>query len=115
MLIRCKLLSVEAQPAGFWFGGNYAAKADLWHEASPINYVGAATPPVLFINSSRARFGVGRNEMIEKMQPFAIPYRVEKFADAPHSFWLFNPWLEPTANVIADFLNEQFNYCFICS
>lgn len=94
--------------AGLWFGGNYAEKTTLWHEASPINYVQKNTPPILFIKSSRARFSVGQAEMSELMAQQGVHYEVKKFPDAPHSFWLFDPWMKPTAKLIADFLDKQF-------
>lgn len=98
--------------AGFWFGGNYAEKTALWHEASPIIYVHENMPPILFINSSRPRFGVGRDEMIALMKPLNVNYRVEVFDDAPHSFWLLDPWVNPTADIIAAFLKQQFHDAF---
>jgi pectinesterase len=100
--------------AGFWFGGNYQEKAALWHQASPITYVRRGMPPMLFINSSRARFGVGRDEMIAKMELLAVPHHVEKFPDSPHGFWLLVPWVKPTAKIMADFLDVQFRYRATC-
>lgn len=93
--------------AGAWFGGTYAEKSALWHEASPTNYVSKHTPPILFIGSGEARFAVGREEMIAKMTPLGVPSRVVMLPDTPHSFWLFDPWLEPTVTAIADFLDER--------
>src|SRR5690606_29414604 len=95
--------------AGLWFGGRYAEKSALWHEASPINYVNKNTPPILFIKSSRPRFSVGQQEMGERMTQQGVHYEVKKFSDAPHSFWLFDPWMKPTANLIADFLDARFS------
>lgn len=95
--------------AGFWFGGRYAEKPALWHEASPINYVNKNTAPILFIKSSRPRFSVGQEEMGRRMAQLGVHYKVEKFSDAPHSFWLFDPWMKPTADLIADFLDAQFS------
>lgn len=94
--------------AGRWFGGSYEEKPELWKEASPINYVGKNTPPILFIASAQTRFSVGREEMIEKMKPLGVPYRVVVLPNTPHSFWLFDPWLEPTVKAVVDFLDEQF-------
>lgn len=95
--------------AGLWFGGRYAEKSALWHEASPINYVNKNTPPILFIKSSRPRFSVGQQEMGERMTQQGVHYEVKKFSDAPHSFWLFDPWMKPTADLIADFLDARFS------
>ncbi|MBW3542700.1 MAG: alpha/beta hydrolase [Planctomycetes bacterium] len=93
--------------AGSWFGGRYAEKTELWHDASPIYYVSENTPPILFLNSARERFHVGRDEMIEKLQQHNIPYRVETLPNTPHTFWLFDPWLEPAAEIVVEFLREH--------
>lgn len=100
----------KVSSAGRWFGGSYEQKPELWKEASPINYVNKHTPPILFIDSTQTRFSVGRDEMIEKMKPLGIAYRVVILPDTPHSFWLFDPWLAPTVNATVGFLNEQFHY-----
>ncbi len=95
--------------AGAWFGGRYEEKKDRWHEASPTFYVRKETPPILFIGSAQTRFSVGRSEMIEKMQMLSVPSRVFLLPDTPHSFWLFDPWLTPTVNATAAFLEEYFH------
>jgi acetyl esterase/lipase len=94
--------------AGSWFGGRYAEKKALWHEASPTFYVSDSTPPILFLNSARERFHVGRDEMIKKMEARNIPYRVETLPNTPHTFWLFDPWLKPAATIVVEFLEEHF-------
>lgn len=99
--------SKNPSSAGSWFGGRYAEQTERWHRGSPIYYVHKDMPPIFFLNSARERFGVGRDEMIAKMQPLGIPYRVEKIENTPHTFWLFDPWLEPTAKFVAEFLAEH--------
>ncbi|HEY0893637.1 MAG TPA: alpha/beta hydrolase [Cellvibrio sp.] len=94
--------------AGAWFGGRYAEKTELWHEASPLFYVNKNTPPILFLISAQERFSVGHKEMIEKMKPLGIPYQVAQIPDSPHSFWLFDPWLKPSVDIVASFLDQQF-------
>ncbi|MES2900159.1 MAG: alpha/beta hydrolase [Pseudomonadota bacterium] len=97
----------QPSSAGAWFGGRYAERADLWREASPIFYVNRATPPVLFIGSGQARFSVGREEMVEKLQAHGVASKVVLLAAAPHSFWLLDPWIDPTAEAIDEFLRHQ--------
>lgn len=94
--------------AGAWFDGRYSEKTELWHEASPLFYVNKNTPPVLFLISAQERFSVGHKEMIEKMKPFGIPYQIVQIPDSPHSFWLFDPWLQPSVDIVASFLDRQF-------
>ena len=90
--------------AGAWFGGSYAEKAALWHEASPIFHVTPHTPPMLFIGSAQPRFSVGRDEMVGRLAANGVPYRVVLLPGTPHSFWLFDPWLAPTITAMDAFL-----------
>jgi acetyl esterase/lipase len=94
--------------ATLWFGGTKEQKTDLWNEASPLNHVGKTTPPVLFINSSVARMHAGRDDMRKRMDALHIYSEVQSFPDAPHPFWLFNPWYQPTVGFAANFLNKVF-------
>jgi pectinesterase len=94
--------------AGSWFGGGYAKKRELWHDASPIYYVSENTPSILFLNSAQERFHVGRDEMIEKMKGYDIPSKVVTLPDTPHTFWLYEPWIKPAAAEMVAFLEEQF-------
>jgi acetyl esterase/lipase len=96
----------QPSSAGAWFGGRYADKAALWREASPLFYVNAKTPPVLFIGSAQPRFSVGREEMVARMREHGVASRVVLLPDTPHSFWLFDPWLEPTVEATVQFLDE---------
>lgn len=96
--------------AGSWFGGGYAEKRELWHDASPIYYVGNKTPPILFLNSAQERFHVGRDEMIEKMKEFGISSKVVTLSNTPHTFWLYEPWIKPAAAEVVAFLEEQFQH-----
>jgi acetyl esterase/lipase len=94
--------------AGTWFGGRYAEKKKLWDEASPVYYVTANAPPILFVNSSMPRFHVGRDEVIEQLNTYAIFSDVITFNDAPHTFWLFGRWFEKTGECVAGFLDRVF-------
>ena len=93
--------------AGAWFGGRYAEKTAAWREASPIQYVRPGMPPILFIGSSKPRFSVGREEMVARMTQAGVASRVVVLPDTPHSFWLFDPWLQPTVAATVEFLNQQ--------
>jgi acetyl esterase/lipase len=93
--------------AGAWFGGRYAEKSALWREASPIQYVRAGMPPILFIGSGQARFSAGRDEMVAKMKAVGVDTQVTVLADTPHSFWMFDPWLQPTVDATVEFLDRE--------
>lgn len=93
----------------FWLEGFYNEIPDRWKEASAITWVNKNSPPFLFINSSQTRFHAGCKETIDKLNQYKIYSEVHQLQDAPHSFWLFNPWFEPTVNYMATFLNKLFN------
>jgi beta-xylosidase/acetyl esterase/lipase len=94
--------------AGAWLGGTYAEKSAVWREASPTFHVGPKTPPMLFIGSSQTRFSVGREEMVEKLHAAGVANSVVLLPNTPHSFWLFDPWLDPTVEATAAFLDQRF-------
>lgn len=89
-----------------WFGATYKENPLAWDEASPIRYVNANTPPIIFINSSHERYHAGRDEMIEKLNKYKIYSEVHTIPGTPHTFWLFHPWFEKTMKYMTDFLNK---------
>jgi len=94
--------------ATYWFGFSKTERPDLWHEAAPLSHVSTKTPPILFINSSVDRMHAGREDMIKKLNGWNIYSEVHTFSGAPHPFWLFNPWFQPTVNYTISFLNKIF-------
>jgi pectinesterase len=94
--------------ATLWFGYSKTERPDLWHEAGALNHVSQKTPPILFINSSVDRMHAGREDMIKKLRSWNIYTEVHAFPDAPHPFWLFNPWFQPTVEHTLSFLNKVF-------
>ena len=90
--------------AGAWFGGRYEEVPELWQQASPIYYIDKDAPPTLFLNGEKARFHAGRDAAIERLTQLGINSTVVKLDNAPHSFWLLNPWLGPTVTVCTEFL-----------
>ncbi len=99
--------SKNPSAAGEWFGGRYADKSAQWRDASPTFHVSAKTPPILFIGSAQPRFAAGREAMVEKMAAHGVASQVLLLPGTPHSFWLFDPWLEPTVTAMASFLAEH--------
>ena len=92
--------------AGAWFGGRYEEVPHLWKQASPIYYINKNSPPTLFVNGEKARFHAGRDAAIEQLNQQNIVSKVVKFSQAPHSFWLLHPWIEPTISACDDFLKQ---------
>jgi acetyl esterase/lipase len=93
--------------AGAWFGGRYAEKTALWRAASPIQYVGPGMPPMLFIGSAQPRFSAGREDMMARMAQAGVVSEKVLLPDTPHSFWLFDPWLQPAVDASVAFLRRQ--------
>jgi acetyl esterase/lipase len=92
--------------AGAWFGGRYEEQPVLWREASPIRYVHAGMPPILFIGSAQPRFSAGREAMREQMTALGVASDELILPGTPHSFWLFDPWLQPTVDKTVTFLQQ---------
>ncbi len=91
-----------------WLGYSYKENPEIWEEASPLNYADDKTPPIEFINSSIKRFHAGRDEVIEKLKNYGIYYEIHTLPDSPHSFWLFDPWFDPTCGFVINFLQKVF-------
>ena len=94
--------------ATYWFGYNREQNPGLWLVASPLTYVGSATPPTLFLNSSVARMHAGRSDFIKVLNEYNIYSEVHAFEDAPHSFPLFYPWFDPMLKYMDEFLKKVF-------
>lgn len=93
----------------FWLGGTFETVPNRWKEASPIFHIDEHAVPVLFICSGQPRFHAGRDEMIDLLTQQHIYTEVHTFADSPHSFWLLDPWFEPTLQYVLGFMRKQFN------
>lgn len=98
--------SEEGKMAAQWLGGDYTQVPEVWEEASALSHVDENTPPVLFIGSSFPRFLAGRKDMVEVLDKYDIYSETHVFEEAPHSFWLFNPWFKPTVKYVEEFLNR---------
>ncbi len=98
--------SAEGQVASEWLDGTYEENPVNWEEASALNHVDAQTPPTLFLASKYPRFLAGRQNYIQKLEEYQTPSETYFLNNAPHSFWLFNPWFKPTVKYVQDFLDE---------
>lgn len=87
-----------------WLGGNFAAQTAKWQAISVPQYISAHSPPMLFIASKQTRFRAGYAEVAEQLEAQGISNQLVVFDDAPHSFWLFEPWFSPTLQKIEQFM-----------
>ncbi len=95
-------------PDAFWLGGTFAEKPLVWKEASPLFYAGKNSVPALFISSSVPRFHAGRDELIDMLNQYGVYSESFTIKGSPHSFWLFDPWFEPTIKYMVNFLKKIF-------
>jgi acetyl esterase/lipase len=98
--------SEEGTMAAQWLGGSFEEVPENWTEASALTHAGKHTPPVLFIGSSFPRFHAGKGDMIGILEAHGIYYENHQIPDSPHSFWLFEPWFQPTLDYTIAFLDR---------
>lgn len=100
--------SRSTSAATYWFGFSKTENPDLWHQGSALTYVGAQTPPTLFLNSSVERMHAGREDYIKVLKQHKIYSEIHTLPNSPHSFCLFNPWFDSTVKYIDAFLKKVF-------
>lgn len=91
-----------------WLGGNYANQTRRWQQASPVEYISANSPPMLFIGSGQPRFAEGRKNVFAQLDKWQIDHQAYDFDHTPHSFWLFHPWFNQVVEKVDRFLSKQF-------
>lgn len=100
-------LSKEGASAANWLGGTFEQIPEIWNDASPLTHANNISVPYLFINSQFDRFHAGRDEVIEKMNRNRIPTEVHQIGNSPHTFWMFEPWFQPTMDFVLEFLKHN--------
>jgi pectinesterase len=90
-----------------FFGATAAEKPDLYAQASPITHVRAGVPPTLFIEGEKDTLKIGRAEMQEKLRALGIETGLHTLKDAPHPFWMSNPWCDETVEIAASFFKKH--------
>jgi acetyl esterase len=92
--------------AALWLGGSFKTAEKNWRDASPARYAGADSPPSLIVSGEAPRFTAGRETVESVLDHYHIRHASLAFEHAPHTFWLFNPYLEAIAKGIDDFLQK---------
>lgn len=90
----------------YWFGGSFQKIPEKWIEASPIEYAGENSPPMLFVNSALPRFHAGRDSVISILNMYHVYTEVHTIPNTPHPFWLFEPWFPSTVGYMVAFLDK---------
>ncbi len=88
------------------FFGPIAGNRELYVEASPITHVSRNSPPTLFIEGEKDTLKIGRAEMQDKLRALGVPTEVITLKDAPHPYWMSQPWLDQTAGAMADWFDK---------
>jgi acetyl esterase/lipase len=89
-----------------WLGGTFTEKPATWKEASPAYWVGKQSVPIVFITSAQPKYTAGMYDMIDLLNENGLYSEIRNIPNSPHSFWLFEPWFEPTANYMVTFLDK---------
>lgn len=95
------------ESAILFFGGNALEKPEVYKEASPINHVRAGVPPTIYIEGEKDTLKVGRAEMMEKLKALGIETAVHTLKDAPHPFWMRDPWCAETVDIATAFFKKH--------
>jgi len=91
-----------------WLGGTFTEIPEIWKEASPIYWANENSVPIMFLNSGYPRFHSGQDELIGMLKQWGIYHEVHKFNVKMHTFWLFHPFVDETADYMIDFMNKVF-------
>ena len=90
-----------------FFGKNCDDDPELYAQASPITHVRPGVPPVIFIEGEKDTLKVGREEMMNKLKALGIDTAVHTLKDAPHPFWMSDPWCAETVEIAAKFFKKH--------
>jgi pectinesterase len=88
------------------FFGPIADNRPLYLQASPIEYAGKKSPPTLFIEGEKDSLKIGRAEMQDKLRSAGVPTELVTLKDAPHPFWMSQPWLDETVKAAGDWFDK---------
>lgn len=94
----------DKSPFAQWVGGSFESAPQTWIDASAAHHVSPRSPPTLILGSGIPRFTAGRVAVLAALKSHGTRTEVYDLVDAPHDFWLFEPWLTPTARRIDRFL-----------
>ena len=101
-------------PAGhamidFLQGQTPSSNEMLYRQASPLTHVGPDTPPMLFIDGEFDNPGSRYTEFRAVLDRHKIANEFLMLPQAPHPFWVYEAWFEPTVDAVDAFLRQQWN------
>lgn len=95
------------ESAILFFGGNALEKPEIYKQASPINHVRAGVPPTIYIEGEKDTLKIGRAEMMEKLKALGIETAMYTLKEAPHPFWMSDPWCAETVDIATAFFKKH--------
>jgi acetyl esterase/lipase len=90
-----------------FFGAECSAMPEVYKAASPITHVRKGVPPTIFIEGEKDSLKPGRAEMQEKLRALGIETDLFTLKDAPHPFWMSQPWLDETVEIADKFFKKE--------
>lgn len=96
-----------SEGAAAFFGATAAERPEWYAQASPLTHVRAGVPPVLFIEGEKDTLKMGRAEMQGKLRALGIETALHTLKDAPHPFWMSQPWCDETVEIAVDFFKKH--------
>ena len=90
-----------------FFGATADENPDLYRQASPITHVRPGVPPTIFIEGEKDTLKIGRAEMMDRLKAAGIETAVHTLKDAPHPFWMSDPWCAQTVDIAAAFFKRH--------
>lgn len=90
--------------ATLWLGCTLSENPSLWNEASAVNHVNANSANFLIIKGGQKRFTAGCQELADSLKKYGSEVDISSIDNAPHTFWLFNPWAQTTVDLIIEWM-----------
>lgn len=90
-----------------FFGGTLEERRSTYEQASPITHVRQGVPPTIFIEGEKDTLKIGRAEMQDRLRALGIETAIHTLKDAPHPFWMSQPWCDQTVEVAAEFFGRH--------
>ena len=70
-------------------------------------HVRAGVPPTIFIEGEKDTLKIGRVEMMEKLKALGIETAIHTLKDAPHPFWMSDPWCAQVVEIADAFFKKH--------
>ena len=96
----------ENSAAALWFGGSMKDRLSMWQQASTAKHIHKESPPILIISSGQLRFTAGKDDVVNQLNKFGIPNQYYEFKQVIHTFWLFEPYLSQTVDMVDLFFKK---------